>query len=570
MKKVVVLLSISLLVFNYSIAQNLQWESALFTKEFNCDKNSKEYVTTLKWCSDNIDTYVGLLEPATLAAAVEFDSNDLNDYIGNYITELEIAINNSEMITSAKVFIIENPATANENVVVEQNVFFSNNWNTINITQPYEITGDPIFVGYEVVVTGGRPLCTDEGPGNPKSRWVRIGGEGNPWEDMIGVPIDKNFSIKAIVDSEGTFDEPIANVSPTYFNAGNIILNETKISQEFSLSNIGVNILSINSISYSTNQTTSSIVIEDVNLEGGQSYSFNISFTPNTTDYIVDTLFINTNSETIKVPVYGQGVDDQDCMLMNMELPGNLVLYEFPGGNGYVSGNNTYGHQAIADFFEYPLLGEISLAFIPLGYVGGASGTIDFVIWEATNDGPGEAIFSQTVSMAELYSEFTGGNEVEMYTLIFNNTVEVNGDFYFGAILPTTGDDFAFLNTDIDLLPNTAWLQDSNGQWQSYVQEHSIALKNIVIPEICPIGPISTQSQDINQKLVNIFPNPASDYLKISNVKNQHISIYNLLGLKLNSIYASEDIIQLDMRNYPNGTYLIEVNNKVYKVIITR
>jgi len=73
--------------------------------------------------------------------------------------------------------------------------------------------------------------------------------------------------------------------------------------------------------------------------------------------------------------------------------------------------------------------------------------------------------------------------------------------------------------------------------------------------------------KNIEETLLEIYPNPIIDYLHIKNTKQpiESISIYNLLGvLVYNKSYNESSI---DLQNIPSGVYFIEVksNNEFYR-----
>jgi hypothetical protein len=76
---------------------------------------------------------------------------------------------------------------------------------------------------------------------------------------------------------------------------------------------------------------------------------------------------------------------------------------------------------------------------------------------------------------------------------------------------------------------------------------------------------------NINNDKINIFPNPAKDYIFISGIKNQsNISLYSSIGELI-----FKDKIQYQLINLPsnisNGYYTLILeseNQKVYKKIV--
>ncbi len=75
---------------------------------------------------------------------------------------------------------------------------------------------------------------------------------------------------------------------------------------------------------------------------------------------------------------------------------------------------------------------------------------------------------------------------------------------------------------------------------------------------------------DLNQKnRIEIYPNPATDYLTItinhSNLKSVQFELYNIIGnkQKLNVEEVSGDKYKLDVKDYTSGYYLIVIKDPV-------
>lgn len=58
---------------------------------------------------------------------------------------------------------------------------------------------------------------------------------------------------------------------------------------------------------------------------------------------------------------------------------------------------------------------------------------------------------------------------------------------------------------------------------------------------------------------VEVFPNPTSGILSVINLGNVNIEIRNMMGQIIKQMYILDNSIQIDMSNYPEGTYFIRV-----------
>lgn len=58
---------------------------------------------------------------------------------------------------------------------------------------------------------------------------------------------------------------------------------------------------------------------------------------------------------------------------------------------------------------------------------------------------------------------------------------------------------------------------------------------------------------------VNVYPNPASDYIFVDNAYNTTISVYNIIGNLVTVVNSTQDKYELDLSTYATGTYLVRV-----------
>lgn len=84
----------------------------------------------------------------------------------------------------------------------------------------------------------------------------------------------------------------------------------------------------------------------------------------------------------------------------------------------------------------------------------------------------------------------------------------------------------------------------------------------LIIPQL-----ISNNTNDIqfNQNDIVIFPNPAKNFINITNISNSKIEIYDIYGSLIKTENIKTNSTKLDTQNFPNGTYFIKIlkNDKV-------
>ena len=84
-----------------------------------------------------------------------------------------------------------------------------------------------------------------------------------------------------------------------------------------------------------------------------------------------------------------------------------------------------------------------------------------------------------------------------------------------------------------------------------------------VVCEDCPIVNID----DPEQQTVTVYPNPASNNLKVNFEGEANIQLFNLVGQMVYSTTATDNAT-INVSNLRSGVYMLKVNNKTTKVII--
>ena len=121
------------------------------------------------------------------------------------------------------------------------------------------------------------------------------------------------------------------------------------------------------------------------------------------------------------------------------------------------------------------------------------------------------------------------------------------------------------LTVNIDLDPN----------WVRQNCELVVFVQNLGNKEIYNGNKIDliTVSVDENEKWVGVYPNPAQDYLTISNCENSIVNIYSLQGTKLLTENITSQQMQIDVSKLIPGFYVIELivdNNRYTKKLMIR
>ena len=77
---------------------------------------------------------------------------------------------------------------------------------------------------------------------------------------------------------------------------------------------------------------------------------------------------------------------------------------------------------------------------------------------------------------------------------------------------------------------------------------------------------LSTDNFDFNNKIA-IYPNPASDYIFISNLQENTIKITDILGKRVIEIEDYQNNVKVDISKLEKGVYFIRIKNKNFKFL---
>jgi hypothetical protein len=58
---------------------------------------------------------------------------------------------------------------------------------------------------------------------------------------------------------------------------------------------------------------------------------------------------------------------------------------------------------------------------------------------------------------------------------------------------------------------------------------------------------------------VNVYPNPASNYIVVENAESATVSIYNVVGRLVKTVQSTDSELTIDLSNLTRGTYLINI-----------
>ncbi|MCD4773855.1 MAG: T9SS type A sorting domain-containing protein [Bacteroidales bacterium] len=131
----------------------------------------------LNYDGDNASA-IGLSAPGIWQAAAKFMNVLTLPYAGMELTSVEVFINELVEGYTLKIY-GEGDYDYEPGDLLAEQVFFPNeaSWHTITLDTPITITGEDIWVGYELDQQGTDifPAGTDDGPADPNGNWIKTG-----------------------------------------------------------------------------------------------------------------------------------------------------------------------------------------------------------------------------------------------------------------------------------------------------------------------------------------------------------------------------------------------------------
>jgi PKD repeat protein len=322
----------------------------------------------------------------------------------------------------------------------------------------------------------------------------------------------------------------------------------------------------------------------------------------------------NGNNSTTKTNyiVVNNVTSNNNCdTLSNITTTDTLVFYgPVLGGSatGYISGNNSYGDKAKAEYYAasglngQQVTGAVILFYRNAAGLGTRNGTGNGKVTvemlnKATSGSPGTTVLAtKDVSLSSIIStpsvnnvSFVGNpliayqqNIIKPVKVTFNTPVTINGDFFINVKLPTSTGDTAviFMNTIRNTNGyNTSWEQWSDNSWVAYSTPSpdgwGISTSFAILPTLCPVTTGLNTNTELTEK-INLFPNPAGHQLFLY-AENSHskgiIKMIDILGKTLLQ-QEVEDIgtmTEINTAEFNSGTYFITVttgNKTISKKLI--
>ncbi|HOZ30489.1 MAG TPA: T9SS type A sorting domain-containing protein, partial [Bacteroidales bacterium] len=252
------------------------------------------------------------------------------------------------------------------------------------------------------------------------------------------------------------------------------------------------------------------------------------------------------------------------------------------GSWGYIGGHNGQKIKTYADYFDQYSFTQIEAIVVPVVHCeyGEYNSYVTFYIWEGNTTYPENILAEKKVLLRDIPANFNN-------VFVFDTPVEVEGPFFVGYkinYVDTNSDGVSEDKFTVSIVENRNYPSavntlyvEANSVWSTATSKFGIKTSSAIRPVTCIV--------DINEfeieNEMEIYPNPASDYVKIhtgklnpgTNIETQIIDITGRIVLT-EEYQAGYDDISINVNELPQGLYLINLNignNRItHRIMIIR
>ncbi|PLX06828.1 MAG: hypothetical protein C0596_14090 [Marinilabiliales bacterium] len=103
----------------------------------------------------------------------------------------------------------------------------------------------------------------------------------------------------------------------------------------------------------------------------------------------------------------------------------------------------------------------------------------------------------------------------------------------------------------------TTWMFEGDTEWTTITNYYNAVpmIRAYIVPTL------GSAPQTFAETNINMYPNPSTGEVVISNVEGATIEIVNLMGQVVASVENAQDINNIDLSNQANGTYIVRIIN---------
>lgn len=257
---------------------------------------------------------------------------------------------------------------------------------------------------------------------------------------------------------------------------------------------------------------------------------------------------------------------DGTCDTLRFPMGGTITYYTIDApDDGYVTGNNSYGDKAKAEYYTTAGSGNAITGFVAEFAIAksttNSNSDIIFGIWDNSGAGgkPGVMKASATYPLSWIIEDIA---ENWLTVLNLEEPYIPTGPFYLGVVLPqTTGDTIAlWCRKSESTYVGTAWEQWGDNTWHDIGDSWSLNTTMLLHPIVCPIVGI----EDVADPQASISPNPSNGIVNIKTWRNKSVinfEVYSMTGKKVyaKSYPGSMTNFNIDLDFLPQGVYVVRL-----------
>jgi len=521
-------------------------------KEINTlpSNNTKAVVDSLNYDGINDDA-IGMNAAADFGVYAFFDAATLAPHAtaSHSILSVKVYINGAATVTTAQLRFYSDTST----MVYSQTFTAIEGWNNVVLSTPFAVpSSGNLYIGYNVVVTGGYPAGCDAGPVNPNGNWIYTGS----WAHLtdLAPTLTYNWNIRAMCGTVPSV--PTAGCSPLTWDAGTIVLPNTATSGTFTLSNVGASgPLTCSGITGISAPFTTTLVPASVSLGAGASTTFTFTYTPTVAGTTNQTAVIATNGGNISITLTGTAVtcDPINTYPWTESFEGTTwppacwTVENLDGGTGWaqIASGTTPLPGWTGGTMSTPTGGDNNAAYCTWNTGGSASNDQ----WLITPQ------LGIQANQAMTFYLFWFGHYVDNVDVKVSTTTAASASFTT-TLLTTDSTQYTQNDWTMFTVPLTSYAsQNIYLAFNEHVANNTAdgAFIGLDLVSVATGGSgISTTKED----LVSIFPNPANDKLYIAAGQVKSVEIYNLMGSMVAS-YGNINVISTS--DLSVGTYIVKV-----------
>ena len=261
------------------------------------------------------------------------------------------------------------------------------------------------------------------------------------------------------------------------------------------------------------------------------------------------------------------------CDTIRFPMSGTITYYYLADQDtGYVTGNNSYGDKAKAEYYEAAEEGYVISGFVAefaiAKSISNSNADITFGIWDntGTNGNPGNMVASATYPLNWIIEDI----EKQWLTIVnIDEPYTPTGPFYVGIVLPQTPGDTVALwcRESADSYTGTAWDMWNDNTWHAFTEAGSWKLNTSML-----IHPIVCKTLGFNKPVeheISVLPNPSNGMISIQireNTPRFRVEIYAYNGSRILSkaFTNGNNRVDLDLSWLPKGIYVIKIYDHIY------